>query len=403
MTDPVEDRLRDHFADRAAQVTATPDADGFVNRSAGRDRPATALLAGLAVAVVVLAGGGFGTGLAVAGSGTATTPPTASAGPAVGVAPSPSTGSVAGTEVPSGTDATATLTPLFIRTTASGVTIRAYTAPVVSGCAPGTACPPIRVGPTPLPCPSNGMCAEPANPPASTGGGTSGSGAGGTTGSAGSGAPTTGETNAATTTTGTTNTGTAVTGTVSTGPTGSGTGCEALTLELSTDQAVATAQIAVPAPPAGSGTGVSVLGSGSFGVAEGGPAGWVAVEVGTGVSAVHLVAAGGAVVDAMTPSSGLAVLALTGSDPLTGWTVVGLGPSGATVASTPVVQTAGGAPSPGCLVVSPVTPIVTPTTTTTLPVVHPTPETSPLPVPPITSVPVSSRTEVPVDPSIGAG
>ena len=80
MTDPLEDRLRSHFADRAARVTADPDPAAFVERSVGRPHPGVPMVAGLVAVAAVLVGGSFLTGVSVAGSS-----PTPVVGP--GVAP----------------------------------------------------------------------------------------------------------------------------------------------------------------------------------------------------------------------------------------------------------------------------------------------------------------------------
>jgi hypothetical protein len=388
MTDPVEDRLRDHFADRAARVTVPPDPEGLVNRPTGRARPGAALVAGLVAAVVVLVGGGFGTGLAVAGSRTSSVPPTSAVAPAASGAPSASTGAVSGIVPSRGTVGAVALTPLFTRTSASGVTIRAYTSSTGDKCAASSACPPVGVIPAPGPCPPNAMCAQPAVPPAvppaSAGSGSSGVATGGSGGAAGS------------TTSGS---GTLVPGTVSSVPTGPVTGCQSLTLELSTDLAVATALIAAPTGSTGPPTGVTVLGSGTFGEPEGGPTGWVAVRAGTDVAALHLVSAAGVVADAMAPSSGVAVLAITGPDPLAGLAVAGLDPAGATVASVALDQ-ATPAPTPSCLSVPPGPPTTTPTTSTTIPTSTTLPTTLPAPVPttgPPTSTPRTPPSVVPVN------
>ncbi len=74
----------------------------------------------------------------------------------------------------------------------------------------------------------------------------------------------------------------------------------------------------MPQPGAAATPGtVQILGTGSFGSAEGAPVSWVAVWVGSGVGSVQL-SVGGTVVDAMAPNGGIVVLALPGDSGLAG-------------------------------------------------------------------------------------
>ncbi|HMD45698.1 MAG TPA: hypothetical protein VKG43_06040 [Acidimicrobiales bacterium] len=116
-------------------------------------------------------------------------------------------------------------------------------------------------------------------------------------------------------------------------------------VELSTDGAVATvsADAAAAGPP-------SIVGTGSFGTAEGSPAAWVAVGTPTGVATVRLSANG----DQMAPVNGVAVLAADATASLAGTTVDALDAAGNVVASltvpstsaSPVVGCGGGSPVP---------------------------------------------------------
>ena len=189
MTDPLEDRLRSHLADRAAQVTATPDPSAFVERSAGRRRIGAPLVAGVAAVVVLLAGASFATGLSVAASGptTTTTVPGGSRSAALARPSAPSPG-VAGADVSgSATGSVDPLTPVFTRTTGSGVTIRTYASTVIggSGCSTSSLCPPIGSVPAPVPCPKGAMCAQPVTTPITSAGATPAGAAGSSAGSAG--------------------------------------------------------------------------------------------------------------------------------------------------------------------------------------------------------------------------
>jgi hypothetical protein len=112
--------------------------------------------------------------------------------------------------------------------------------------------------------------------------------------------------------------------------------CDSLVVELSTAKAVGTGSVLLPSGAASSPDTVDILGFGSFGVAEGAPVGWVAVNVGSGVTSVTL--SEGSATDSMTPQSGVAVLALPGDASLTGATVVGDDQSGAPVTTVPVTE-----------------------------------------------------------------
>jgi hypothetical protein len=361
MTDPLEDRLRSHLADQAARVTATPDPSAFVERSTGRDRFGAPLVAGAAAVVALLVGGSFATGWSVAASSpTTTTTPGTSRAAAPLAHPTALSPGAAGVDISgSGAAVTDPLTALFTRTTGSDVTIRTYTSTAAGGgCSTPAACPPIASVPVPVQCPKGAMCAQPvttpiASTPATPGGapGSSpGSSAGSSPGSSGG-------------STGGTATGTG--GGTTTVPVVAG-GCQQLTLELSTAAAVGTATLAAPTNAALGPKTVELVGTGSFGGAEGDPVGWVAVVASGDVASVRLESSTGAVLDAMVPSSGMAVLAATGGSGLVGTSVVGVDPGGAVLATVAV----GAAPSgvgPGCTSVPPGPPVTTPPTTTPVP------------------------------------
>jgi hypothetical protein len=149
--------------------------------------------------------------------------------------------------------------------------------------------------------------------------------------------------------------------------------CGSLVVELSTASAVGTGSVPRPTVAASRADEVEILGSGSFGVAEGAPVGWVAVWVGPGVTSVTLTEGGAT--DSMAPESGLAVLALPGDAALTGATVVGDDQSGAAVSTVPLAQAPVTVNPDGCGVL----PITSPPTTVPAPSSTPAqvPSTSP--------------------------
>jgi hypothetical protein len=150
-----------------------------------------------------------------------------------------------------------------------------------------------------------------------------------------------------------------------------------MVVELSTDRAVGTASVPRPGAAAPTPSAVEILGSGSFGTAEGAPVGWVAVWVGSGVTSVTL-SEGGQVTDSMAPESGVAVLALPGDATLAGATVVGYDQSGAAVSTVPLTQapvTEDPAVCAGLPTTSP--PSSVPVTTPSTPANVPTPVQSP--------------------------
>ena len=355
MTDPLEDRLRAHLAERADRVTAEPDADAFVERSAGRSRPRAPFIAGLAAAAVLVVGGSFAGGLSVAGSTAVPAPRPGGAAAAV------AGGSSVPAEVPTTTTPASSPTPLtslFIRTTSSGVTIRTYASGASTGICTGSGTCPGSGGavPLPSPCPTDAACAQPVIEPASHGTaidpGSVGPSGGTLPGStSGSGVPST--------------TTTSSTGPVVTLPAAM-TSCRMLTLEFSSAQAVGTAMLSAPTTGALTAGAVQLLGSGTFGAAEGAPVDWVAVAVGSDAAQVHLVSAAGVVLDAMAPDSGVAVLAAVGSTVGAGASVVGLDTDGSQVATVPVDPSPGQSGAPGC---ESVPPPVDPSTTTTSPTV----------------------------------
>ncbi len=368
MTDPLEDRLRAHLADRAARVTVDPDPNGVYERSAGRRRIGAPVVAGVAALLVVLTGGGFAAGLAVAGPartpapGVAAEPTTTTPG---GASPSAAAGAPVG-----GVMIQPALTPLFLRTTGSGVTIRAYES-ATDGCASSSACPPVAGGYPTAPCPRGTVCALPVtNGVAASGSTGSGAGSsGGNTGTTGSATTTSDSTTptvvAPPTTTPTTGPATTTTTTTTTVPS-TVSACRQLTLELSTARAVTTTSLAAPTTATlGAGT-LELLATDSFGGSEGAASGYVTVVTSPDVTTVRLVSPAGAVLDAMAPASGVAVLAATGATALAGTSVVGLDDTGATVATVATDQLLP-APSPGCVTVSPVVPAPTPSTPSTTP------------------------------------
>lgn len=403
-----EDDLRRRLHSRVESVDAAPDPEGLLERSgrAARRRTQTLVLLGVAAALLVGAAGvAGGSALAGTSSNSSATPapspggqsPRAFSGPDAAVAPGGAALGGASTTIP-----TQPLTPLFTRTTAGGVTIRAYssavpvpTGPVsptpptpttpttvspvppvttpTTGCPGANACSPgttiCRVTgsgavtcPVPVTCPSNALCAQPqAVQPKSVPAQTSTPGAG-TTPTAGSGASG---------------------GPVTTVPAPAPASCpeESVTVELSTDAAVGTDQVTLPSSPGTPAGAVVVAGSGSFGVAEGSPTGWVLVSAGPDVDTVRVTQGDGS--DEMAPVDGLAVLALAGTGDLGGATVDGLDASGNVVSSVsvPSAGTAG--------------PLACPSTSTTVPPVS-TPTVPPTTGPPAstTTVPPTSTTTV---------
>ena len=333
MTDDLEDRLRRHLADRADAVRAEPDPEAFVNRSAGRSHRPGLVAAAVAALTVVVAGAGVLAGAALGGTGATASAPGGTTPPGrAGAALAP--GGAAG-RTPASIVLQQAYTSLFTRSTATGVTIRAYSAGSSSGdgCPAGTSCPLSTTVPTDptttTSCPADVPCAEPAVTPHATGGPIAAGGG------------------------------------VVPAPGATPDPCAQLVVELSTDRAVGTDTATLPsATPAAD--ALQVLGSGSFGVAEGDPVSWVAVSVGTGVDSVQL-SIGGSPVDDMEPLGGLVVLAVPGAAGLTGASVVGLDPSGHTVAAAPAQQVVLPAGTDSCASgTSPTTPPTTvPATTTT--------------------------------------
>jgi len=362
MTDPLEDRLRSHLADRAAQVTVEPDPAAVVERAAGRRRIGAPLVAGVVAVAALVAGGSFATGLAVAGPSPAST--TLGNGADAAVRP-PSASVVGGGVAPHpGTVAAPVLTHLSTRTTDSGVTIRVYTSAVdaVTPCTPAAPCTPGGGVPPTVPCPAGAECAQPVTtpavvPPAPPGpGATVGSvGASASSGSGVSGSPVPVPVPAPTTTT------------------PPATSCRQLTVELSTAQAVWSSSMPAPTTDGSGPKTVQLVDTGSFGVAEGAPVGFAVVVVPADVASVRLVSSSGAVLDAVTPSSGVVVAATTDASGFAGSSVVGLDAGGATVATVPA-DAGMTAATGGCGVPTPVptptqtpTPVPTPTPVATVP------------------------------------
>ena len=389
MTDDFEDRLREHLAGRAAQVRVDPDPSVFMEHAAGRTWRRGRVAGCVAALTVVVAGAGVLTGVNLSGATSAsptqaTTPTTGSGRAGAALAPAASGG-----QVPPSIVISSPYTFLFTRVTASGVTIRAYSvgSTTSGGCGAAVTCIPTTTVPSVPTCPAGAECAQPIVTPHTTG--TS---------------PGSGSTSAATATpvsppnqpvgSGTTGSGTTGSGTTGSGPPSTGTSCQPLVVELSTDKAVGTGSVSLPSSATPSSTAVEVLGTGSFGTAEGAPVGWVAVWVGSGVASVQLTA-GGTPIDSMAPDGGVVVLAAPGDAGLADATVVGLDPSGATVDSVPVGQAAtpdgaGSCPAP----VS--TPPVSTTTTTTVPGTPAPPTTGPTTSTTVNGAPVPVPTNRPV-------
>jgi len=335
MTDPLEDRLRSHLADRAAQVTVAPDPSGVVERSAGRRRVGAPLVAGVVAVAAVVAGGSFATGLAVAG------PRSTSTSTSQRTAPAPNVGGASTTVVGGGTafhPATATapvLTHLVTRTTDAGVTVRVYTSAsyAVTTCTPGAPCVPGGGLPPTAGCPAGAMCVQPVTTPASGPVPPSGTGAttgsGGSSGSSGGAVTGTSVTGTVPTTTTVTTTPGSTSTTTSIPPTSA---CQQLTLELSTAQAVWTSSIPSPTTAGLAPKTVQLVDTGTFGGPEGAPVGYAVLIVSPDVASVRLSSPSGAVLDAMTPASGVVVLATTDPNGLAGTVVEGLDGGGATTA-----------------------------------------------------------------------
>ena len=81
MSDPLEDRLRAHFATQASQVGAGPDPDALMERTAGRSG-SRRMLVGAAALAVVLAGSSALAGAELAGGSSNPSTPAASTSPA---------------------------------------------------------------------------------------------------------------------------------------------------------------------------------------------------------------------------------------------------------------------------------------------------------------------------------
>jgi hypothetical protein len=379
MTDEFEDRLRNHLAGQASQVRVDPDPSAFIDRSAGRTWRRGRVAGCVAALTVVVAGAGVLTGVNLSGATSAaptpaSTPTTGSDRAGAALAPAASGGQVPSIVVAS------PYTFLFSRVTSSGVTVRAYSAGTTTtgGCGPAVTCVPSTTVPT-VPtvpsvptCPAGAECAQPIVVPHTTGtasGSGTTSGAGGASGGVATPVSPPDQPPVSVPTT--------------SGPPSTTTGCGPLVVELSTDRAVGTGSVSLPSSTPSANT-VEVLGTGSFGTAEGAPVGWVAVWVGSGVASVQLTA-GGAAVDSMAPDGGVVVLAASGDAGLVDATVVGLGPTGATVDSVPVGQAATPDVASGCPAPTSTPPV---STTTTVP--------PPVPVPTSTTTTTVTGGPVPV-------
>jgi hypothetical protein len=131
-------------------------------------------------------------------------------------------------------------------------------------------------------------------------------------------------------------------------------------MELSTDAAVGTAEMTVPAAPGTPAGSMALAASGSFGTAESAPSAWALVAAGPGVATVRVTVAGAT--DQMAPADGLAVVALPGLADLGGDTIDALDATG-NVLSSVTVPAAGSVPTP--IECAPTTTTTTPTPTTT--------------------------------------
>ncbi len=399
MTDAFEDRLRHHLADRAASVEVEPDPTAVMERAAGRSRPKGLVAGGVAALGLLVAGAGILTGVNLAGAGSTAEPAASTTAPGrAGAELAPGAGP--SSEAPS----IVVQTPyalLFTRVGSSGVTIRAYsTGTPAGGCTSGSCTSSTTVPGTPSttvpgtrPCPTGVMCAEPIlTPHASAGASGGAAGSGGTTVTPGPPVTPPAQTGGS--------------GTGGSAPPVSTPSCGQLVVELSTDRAVGTGSVLLPATAPSAANSLQILGSGSFGSAEGAPVSWVAVGVGSGMPSVQLTV-NGTPVDAMAPQGGVVVLALPGGSGLAGASVVGLDQGGATVSAIPATQGIQPAGADGCPV-SPVTPTTSttavsepPTTSTTVPVdPTPTPTPTPTPSPPGTGAPVPGP-DLPVAPQRG--
>ena len=363
MTDDFEDRLRTHLRGQAAQVRVDPDPSAFIDRAAGRTWPRGRVAGCVAALTVVVGGAGILTGVNLSGATSAaptqaSTPATGSDRAGAALAPAASGGQ--GPSIVIGSS----YTFLFSRVTTSGVTVRAYSAGTATtgGCGPSVMCVPTTTVPSGPTCPTGAECAQPIVVPhtaanASESGTTSGSGS----------------TSGGVTTPVVPPDQPPVSVPVTADPPSAAPACEPLVVELSTDKAVGTGSVSLPSSATPAPNTVEVLGTGSFGTAEGAPVGWVAVWVGSGVTSVQLTA-GGTTADSMAPDGGVAVLAAVGDAGLADATVVGIGQSGTTVDSVPVGQAATPDGAGGCPA-----PISTPpvSTTTTVPAPVPVPTTAP--------------------------
>jgi hypothetical protein len=373
VTDPFEDRLRAHFAAKAATIEVVADPDGLMDRAARRSVARRPLAIAAVVLAAVIASSGVLTGVELAGGSStkahhAALPAASGVGGAGAMAPYR-----AGASASPSIAVDTPYTLLFTRTTASGVTIRAYqSAAGTGGCTQNAEClPPGRL-PAPTPCPTGALCAQPqASSHAQTGvigGGTAQSGGGST-------------------------------------PPLPVTGCGPLIVELSTDEAVGRTSVPLPSVGPSSSQGVVILGAGSFGTEEGAPVGWVAAWVADDVVSAHLVAAG-VTVDAMAPSSGMVVLAVPGNPDLGGASVVGLDQGGTVVGSSAVSETPASDVTSGCPSVPTSTTTTTqpPTTTTTTPQPAPTTTSKPPPTTTTTTTtvqpPPTSTTTTPSSPGV---
>ncbi len=402
MSDPFEDQLRAHLAAKAAHVEVDAAPETLLELSVRPSGHRRAQVMGAVAVAIVVAGSGVLTGAELAGG--SSTPTRSDALPTAG--PADRAGAMIAPDQPGGSTGPSTAaaplyTPLFTRTTSSGVTIRVFqTGSAETGnCAQAPICLPPRT-PTPTPCTTGTICAQPqvapVSPPVQEKAGAETAVSGG-----GSAVPPTVEPGANSeshpeldTLPGDPHSEPAyppgslqpVPSTPPGGPVS--TTCGTLIVELSTSQAVGSASVPLTATAPSSSDTIEVIGLGSFGVDEGVPVGWVVARVGSGVAVARLVS-DGATVDVMAPSAGIAVLALPGDADLSGTSVAGVNQTGAVVATVPADQAPVPATTNACSSdPSEPTTTTTPAPTTTAPV--PTTTT----VAPTTTVPVPTTTTV---------
>jgi len=180
MSDAFEDSLRSHFAQKAADVQATPNPGALMELSASRSGRRRTLILGSVLLVATLVGSGVLAGAQLDGGSStpaplATAPSTTVPGRA-GASLAPNAG---GPNLPT-TAGPTPFTLLFTRTTSSGVAIRSYVTDedMTGSCAQSAPCVPVTSPPGSTPCPQGAMCVQPSVAPQTQGGTTGSAGAG---------------------------------------------------------------------------------------------------------------------------------------------------------------------------------------------------------------------------------